>query len=320
MFQKVINFIKKSLRFAQPVKMENLSTLAPEPLALNLLPTLDLGLTPINFTSITIEAYLYNSTQNLLEKVKISLQEDIQDIIQVTPWGMVTMNSEYQLIQINFLPENCFLMNTENFPLKFFKNGEDFRFQPQDLSPGLVLLPQTVVAVVETLKQKNVTYPIITSEYLDRNKSYFNEDQLNLLFQSVCSTPVESLMDSLNVLDQQLTPIIQRIYGHRWNLNAEKYYSESKLAALDRTDLSVYDFWMDQYPLWQMGQVGIIKLTTGFKMLVEVVSVGEDHLWVVDRQLAVKLLLAGENKEQCLLKCQNKLLLSEISHFFIANN
>lgn len=320
MFQWVVTFIKTLLGLNKPaITMENLSTLAPEKLDLNLTPELPLFI-PENITTLTIEAWVFNLPKNILEKVKITLQEDIQDIIQITPWGLVGLNSEYQLVQLSFLPDQTFLMNTPEFQVKVQRNGEDLKFQSQSLDPTLVLLPKTVLGVVETIKQKSVTYPIITGAYLEQNKTFLSEAQLEQLFQSVLATPVNSLLDSLSVLDQQLAPSPQRVYGHRWNLNASVYYSESKLAALDRVDLNLHDSWNETYPNWQTGLVGVIILNQGRKMLFEVIATGEDHLWVVDRQLAVKLLLAGESKEQCLLKCQSKVLLSEITRFFIAQN
>jgi hypothetical protein len=321
MVQRVINFIKNLLGLqSHPVQMENLSTLSPEPLTVNLLPP---DLAPLGAESQTIlvlSAYLFNGSKNLLEKVKITLQEDIQDIIQATPWGLVVMNSQYQLVQLSFLPADTFLMNTKAFPLGFVKNGEALKYQPQDLTPELVLLPKTVTPIIETLKQKAVTYPIITGDYLDYNKKYLTETQLTQLFQSVQSTPVDSLQDSLSVLDQQLGPAAQRVYGHRWNLNAPVYYSESKLAALDRMDLNTHQVWNEAYPAWQTGLVGVIQVNTGLNLLIEIIATGPDYLWVVDRQLAIKLLLAGTSKDQCLLKAQHKILLSEITHFFIAHN
>lgn len=314
------NFFRWILTMVKPapnhLHRENLSSL-PE-------PVLDLNLLPDNFTSpvqpnfdhFSLTAYRFDSEHHKLEKVNISFYSDLVDIITITPWNLIGLNSQYQLVSLNLLPPGFYLMNTPDFPCSLRKNEQVISFEPTSVPDGKIVdLP--VITNIEVLKQKNISYPIFTPQYLDYNKAHFSQEEILKLFNSIYSQPINSLNDSLDIFETKLNQKT-RLFGHRWSLNSQVYYSESKLSALDQCSLSA-PCWQDQPVQWLVGHVGIIQYNNT-NLLIEVIAVEANALWVVDRQQAINLLKNGETKESALLKAQSQIKLSNIKKTFLIKN
>lgn len=313
MWQKFLNFLKTFFKFQQniPLVMENQSTLERSDSVLEL-PN------PIS-SDIKIQAYCFNIKTNNLIKAIISLNYPIVDVLELTPWGLIVLNEQYQLTNLNFLSNDLYLMNTSDFPCEIFKDNKPLKVSPlaqiYDLASAS---KEKVTCEIHYIKEKNVTYPVFDAKFLEKNSKFLSDSDLFALFDQVNSSPVDSLAQSLDIFDSHLSST-QRLYGHRWSMGSKFYICESKLAELDRSDFSSFKDWENQVCIWEPGQVALIQLSGEVK-LIEVLSVADNCFWYIDRQKACQLLQANQSKDSILLKHQEQVLIKNIYKFFIIKN
>lgn len=313
MWQKFLNFLKTFFKYKRniPLVMENQSTLERSNVVLD-------GHIKIS-SNIKIQAYLFNIKTNNLIKSVISLNYPIVDVLELTPWGLIVLNDQYQLTNLSFLDNDLYLMNTSDFPCEIFKDENPIKVSPlaqiYDLASAS---KENVKCQIDYLKEKNLTYPVFDAKFLEKNSKFLSDSELFALFNQVNSSPIDSLSQSLDIFDTHLSST-QRLYGHRWSMGSKFYICESKLAELDRSEFSNFKDWENQICVWEPGQVALIQIS-GVVKLIEVLSVADNCFWYIDRQKACQLLQDQNSKESILLKNQEQVLIKDIYKFFIIKN
>ena len=312
MFKSLLAFFKNLLRIKDSlVVMENQSTLVREMSSV----------IPLNISTneLVIQSYIFNIKTQQLCKSNIVLNYTLVDIFELTPWGLIGINQDYQLVNLNFLSNDLYLMNTNDFPCIITQNSIILELSPlaqvYDLNSATKL---SINGSIELLNEKQISYPVFNQNFMDKNAKFLSEDQLFLLFNQIDFKPICDLNDSLDIFDKHLSSNT-RVFGHRWSLGSHYYYSESKLSELDRSCLKTFNEWQNMPVIWEAGQVAIININET-NLLIEVISVSEDSVWFVDRQLACKKLQENSSKESALLTSQSNFLIKNINKFLIIKN
>lgn len=298
--------------------MENQSTLATEyhatsPIWVNAL-TQEPASIPVELT-----AYLFNNQSQVLYKTTINLNYPLVDVIELTPWGVIGLNSSYELVNLEFLPSNFFLMNTPDYPCLFKINNQEViinnTVQLYDLSTAKKV---KINADLNFLKEKKIHYPVFNQTFMDKNQKFLSEEQLLSLFAEVFASPIDNLENSLDIFDHHLKST-NRIFGNRWSSESRLYYCESKLAELDRSDFSAFNSWSKGLNIWEVGQVLVIAHNHQ-NFLVEVLSIHDQGVTVLNRQYACTLIQSGKSKPEAQINSQMTINFSEINNFFLITN
>lgn len=197
MLNWIINLFKKWgwIKNTPPI-MENLSTLATDPLMSSF--KFDLTSTPIDAkteqSEVSLTGYIFNLESNNLEKVKISFNFNLIDIIAVSPWGVIGMNSNYELVNLKFLDSKYYIMNTKEFNCTVSLNGVNLNIEHKEIENYQQIPITHINSVKECLKDKNISYPVFNEQYISHNQRFFNEEELLKLFSSFTSQPINDLM------------------------------------------------------------------------------------------------------------------------------
>lgn len=317
MIKKIINFLKRIwFRNQKIIVMENLSSLEAPQISLDFLNNSNIL---YNENKVEIKAYIFNSVKNSLEKVKFDFNYDLIDILNISPWGIIGLNSKYQTVSLRFVESGIYLMNTNDFPLEVMVNNLPFKWEKNVLNSDSPI-EVNIKPTIEVLKEKTINYPVFNENYLNYNKNFFSEKEFQNLFLQIFSQPIESLNQSLEIFDQHLKTSERRTFGHRWSLNSNYYYSESKISSLDQSNLKNHQEW-NNHMTWDNGQIAIVDIVSAENiLLIEVIAIGPEYIWAVDRQLACSLLKNHESLEQCLLKAQIKIPIKNIKKSYLIKN
>lgn len=317
--KKIINLLKKILSIfssKKPLKYDNFSMVSE-----TLISPLKMDIKSAGLYH--VDCSVFNTISNELEKISFDLNYDIDEILDVTPFGFLALSNGFKVVQIDFIfPLNTkyYIMNTEDFPVTITKDQK-----PVYLSVLKDLYDSRNAEIIKTnimnlnILEKNILkQPIVNDVFLKRNENYLSSIDLLFDFNKIESFEINSLSDSLVLLDNHINKPV-RTFGHRWSKNQSSYISNSKLSELDRGKWEIFNNWTNYPHIWEIGQIALIKKESE-NILIEVVSMSEDCVYFVNRKKALSLLEKGLSKEEAMLKSQDFFNIKNINKYFIFKN